>query len=553
MLGKIPKQNFFFFRLMCFKNVPAASVLLAMCVSTALCAAVAAQQPDYGDTLVVGTIGEPSVLIPMLATDSASHDIAGLCYRGLVKYDKDLSIVGDLAHSWEVSPDGLRITFHLRTDVLWEDGTPFTAHDVLFGFKTITDPSTPTAYAEEFKQVEAAEALDNHTFRVTYRQPYAPALTSWGNMTVLPRHLCAGVPIQTSSLARRPVGLGPFCFKEWVPGEKLTMTANPSYFEGRPYLDAYVCRFIPDPATLFLELQAGSVDFMGLTPLQYARQTENAFFQERFQKFRYPTFSYTYLAFNFLHPWFQDKRVRQAIAHAIDRREIIEGVLLGLGEEATGPYVPHTWPYNGDVPVCSFNPQRANELLDEAGWRERDRDGVRMKDGRRFAFSIMTNMGNALRMNTATIIQWRLSQVGIKVSIRVIEWSTLINEFIDKKRFETLLLGWSIGVDPDQYDIWHSSKTREKELNFISYRNETVDRLLEAGRRTFDQAERRKIYAEFQTALADDVPYVFLYVPYALPIVSRRFRNIEPAPIGITYNLHRWYVPHALQRYRLQP
>ncbi|MBN2108030.1 MAG: peptide-binding protein, partial [Deltaproteobacteria bacterium] len=271
---------------------------------------------SYGDRLVVGAIGEPSILIPMLASDSASHDVSGLCYNGLVKYDTDLTIIGDLARSWEISADGLSITFHLRQGVRWEDGAEFTAADVEFGFKTITDSHTPTAYAEDFRQVVKFELLDAYTFRVTYEKPFAPALSSWGNMTVLPRHLLAGKDITKNDLTRKPVGLGPFRFREWVAGEKIVMESNKSYFEGRPYLDSYIYRFIPDAATLFLELQSGSIDLMSLTPLQYMRQTDTAYFKKNFQKFKYPLFTYTYLAFNFRHPWFREKRVRQAIAHA---------------------------------------------------------------------------------------------------------------------------------------------------------------------------------------------------------------------------------------------
>jgi peptide/nickel transport system substrate-binding protein len=158
-------------------------------------------------------------------------------------------------------------------------------------------------------------------------------------------------------------------------------------------------------------------------------------------------------------------------------------------------------------------------------------------------------MGNRLRMNTATIIQWRLKKIGIQVEIRAIEWSTFINEFIDKRRFQAVILGWSIGIDPDQYDIWHSGKTGEKEFNFVSYSNPEVDRLLEAGRRTFDIEQRKKAYFRIQEILAEDVPYIFLYVPDATPILHSRFRGIEPSPIGISYNLHRWYVPEQLQRH----
>ena len=508
---------------------------------------------SYGDRLVVGTIGEPSVLIPMLASDSASHDVSGLCYNGLVKYDTDLTVIGDLARSWEVSADGLMITFHLKQGVLWEDGVEFTAADVKFGFDTIVNPETPTAYAEDFRQVTKFEIIDTYSFRVTYEKPFAPALTSWGNLTVLPKHLLEGKPITKNDLTRKPLGLGPFRFKEWAAGEKIVMEANKTYFEGRPYLDSYIYRFIPDAATLFLELQSGTIDLMTLTPLQYTRQTDTEYFKKNFQKFKYPLFTYVYLAFNFQHPWFQDKRVRQAIAHGIDKQEIVDGVLLGLGDPATGPYVPNTWPYNPHVKKYDFNQGEAKRLLAEAGWRDTDGDGILDRDGKPFEFTVLVGMGNPVRLNSAAIIQWRLEQIGIKMNIRVLEWSTLINEFIDKRRFEAVLLGWSIGLDPDQYDIWHSSKTHEKELNFISYKNPEVDMLLEQGRRTFDTAERKKIYGRMQEVLAEDAPYVFLYVPYTLPIVSSRIRNIQPAPIGISYNLPKWYVPKQLQKNSLVP
>jgi peptide/nickel transport system substrate-binding protein len=302
---------------------------------------------------------------------------------------------------------------------------------------------------------------------------------------------------------------------------------------------------------MFLELQAGGIDMMGLTPIQYTKQTDTDFFRENFQKFRYPVFSYTYWGFNLKHPWFQDRRVRQAVAHAIDKSEIVDVVLFGLGSPATGPYVPNTWPYNPDVKKYEYNLEKAKELLDAAGWKDTDKDGTVDKDGRPFEFTILTNMGNSLRKNTATIIQWKLEKIGIKTEIRLLEWSTFINEFIDKRRFQAVILGWSIGIDPDQYDIWHSSKTGEKEFNFVSYSNQEVDALLEQGRRTFNIEERKKAYYRIQKILADELPYIFLYVPDATPIVHARFKGIRPSPIGISYNLHKWYVPKNLQRHSI--
>ncbi|MBN2106499.1 MAG: peptide-binding protein, partial [Deltaproteobacteria bacterium] len=238
---------------------------------------------------------------------------------------------------------------------------------------------------------------------------------------------------------------------------------------------------------------------------------------------------------------------------AINKKELIDGVLLGLGEPATGPYIPKTWPYNPHVKKYDYNPAGARNLLAQAGWRDSDGDGFLDRDGSPFEFTVLVGMGNPVRLNSAAIIQWRLEQIGIRMNIRVLEWSTLINEFVDKKRFEAILLGWSIGLDPDQYDIWHSSKTHEKELNFISYQNPEVDSLLEQGRRTFDLPGRKKIYGRLQEVLAEDAPYVFLYVPYALPIVSSRFHNITPSPIGISYNINTWYVPKKLQKHSLMP
>lgn len=509
--------------------------------------------PAYGDALVVGSIGEPTILIPMLASDSASHHIAGLIFNGLVKYDTDLSVIGDLAESWDISKNGLVITFHLRKGVKWSDGIEFTADDVMFGYETIINDKTPTAYSEDFRQVKKAEVIDKYTFRVTYAKPFAPALTSWGNLVVLPKHLFKGKDITKNEFTRAPIGLGPYKLKRWVEGQELVLNSYKDYFEGRPYIDNYIFRIIPDLATMFLELKAGGIDMMGLTPVQFAKQTESDFFQSNFQKFRYPQFAYTYMGFNLKHPFFKDKRVRQAIAYAIDKNEIVDVILFGLGTPATGPYVPNTWPYNPNVKKYDYNPDKARQILKESGWEDTDGDGILDKDGKPFSFTILTNMGNSLRINTATIIQWRLKKIGIKVKIRTLEWSTLINEFIDKRRFEAVILGWSIGLDPDQYDIWFSGKTKEKELNFVSYSNPEVDELLEKGRGTFDIEERKKAYFRIQEILADELPYIFLYVPEATQIIHSRFRGIMPSPIGITYNLPKWYVPKKLQRHSMEP
>lgn len=506
--------------------------------------------PAYGDILVEGSIGDASNLIPILSSDATSHSISAQVFNGLVKYDKNLNVVGDLAESWVISDDGLVFTFHLRKGVKWHDGRPFTADDVLYTYQVTVDPKTPTAYAGDFLKVKKAEVIDPYTFRVTYDKPFAPALTSWG-AAILPKHLLEGKDITQSPLARYPIGTGPYLFKEWITGQKIVLTSNPDYFEGRPYIDGYIMRIIPDTATMFLELRAKGVDQMNLTPLQFTRQTENNLFRNNFNKYRYLSFSYTYLGYNLENPLFTDKRVRQAISHAINKEEIIQGVMLGLGKIATGPYKPGTWAYNPNVKKYSYDPDKAKILLADVGWKDTDGDGILDKDGTPFTFEIITNQGNEVRAKCAEIIQRRLADIGIKVKIRIIEWAAFINEFINKRRFDTTILGWTVTLDPDLYDVWHSSKTKPGELNFISYKNEEVDNLLEKGRSTFDRTERKRCYDRIQEIFAEEQPYTFLYVPDALPIISARFKGIEPAPLGIGYNFIKWYVPKSEQKYTM--
>ena len=504
--------------------------------------------PVYGDRIILGTIGDAKRLLPMMASDSASAEIAGLIHNGLVKYDKDIKVVGDLAESWDISADGLTITFHLRRNVKWHDGEPFSAHDCLFTYRKMVDPNVATPYSQDFLRVKDARVLDDHTFRVRYAEPFAPALISWG-MGIMPKHLLENEDLNTTDFARHPVGTGPYKLKEWITGQRIVLEAFDDYFEGRPYIDQYITRIIPDTATMFLELKAQGIDYMGLNPVQYTRQTETPFFEENFRRFRYPSFGYTYMGYNLKDPKFSDQRVRQALTYAIDREGIIKGVLLGLGQVCTGPFPPESWAYNPNVKKYPYNPEKAKAIMAEAGWEDHDGDGILDKDGVRFAFTLLTNQGNEQRAKCAQIIQQNLKEIGIDVKINILEWQAFLHNFVDQRKFEVIILGWALSRDPDLFDIWHSSKTAPQEFNFISYENPEVDRLIMDGVRIFDEEERKEIYQRIHEILAEEQPYTFLYVPDALPIVHIRFHGIEKAPIGIWYDFIKWYVPGTQQRY----
>jgi len=524
--------------------------IAALAVTLAPFAQGAAESPPAsGDTLLVGSIGDASRLLPILATDSASGDIVGLVFNGLLKYNERLEIVGDLAQSWTVSDGGMTITFVLHPNARWHDGVPVTADDVRFTYQKLIDPDVLTPYSSSYELVESVEVLDARTVRVRYREPFAPALESW-MMGVMPKHLLEHEDLNTTTFLRRPVGCGPFRFIRWKTGELIELAANPDYFEHRPHIDRYLSRVIPDQATLFLELLTGRVDLAGLTPLQYRRQTDSPYIRERYRKFRYPSFGFTYLGYNLGDRRFADARVRRAFDLAIDKQALIDGVLFGLGTVATGPYPQESWAYDPFMRPQAPDAAEARRLLTEAGWEDRNGDGVLDKNGTPFRFTIITNQGNEVRRQVAELVQRQLGQLGVDVKIRIIEWSTFVHEFIDKRRFEAVLLGWSLSRDPDLYDLFHSSKTGEGEYNFVGYADPEVDRLLEEGRRTFDRDTRQRIYRQVHRRLAEDMPYTFLYVADALPILHARFRNVQATPIGITYNLIEWYVPRAEQRYR---
>ncbi len=506
-------------------------------------------KPDPGGAIIMGSIGDASILIPGLNSDSASSDITGYVYDGLVKYDKDIKVAPDLAKSWQVSPDGLTITFHLRHGVKWQDGQPFTARDCVFTYRFMTNPKTLTPYRGNWTPIKSVVALDDYTLKVTMKKPFAKAILIW-MMGMLPRHLLKGRDPRKTSLARHPIGTGPFRFVSWKSDQEITVAVNKDYWEGRPYLSRVVTRIIPDTATMFMELKALNIDYMNLTPLQWRRQTNSRFFKKNFKKYKFLAFMYTYLGFNLKSDLFKDRRVRQAIAYAINTRQIIDGVLLGLGQPTVGPYKPGTWPYNNKLKPYPYDPARAARLLAAAGWKKGS-DGRLYKAGRPFEFSLITNLGNESRKNTALIIQHQLKNVGITVRIRILEWTTFLKDFINPGNFQACLLGWTVPPDPDAYNVWHSSSIDKKNrLNFINFRNAEVDRLLVEGRHTLDRKKRKKLYDRFQEILHREVPYVFLYVPYSLVIINSRFRNIKPAPLGLGYNFIRWWVPKGLQKYQ---
>jgi len=503
-----------------------------------------------GGNTINAMIGEPSGLIPMIAGESAASAIAANIFNSLLKYDKNLDLEGDLAKSWTISADQRTITFTLKPDMKWADGKPLTSADVLFTWKLVTDENTRTPYASDYKLVIKAETPDASTFRVSYQEPYAPALDTWAGLQILPKHLLEGQDINTTAFARKPVGSNYYQLERWLNGERISLVKNPHSTQGEAKIERLVSRFIPDAASQFLELMADNIDSMNLNPIQFARIfPSRPDLTEKIGLYKELGNNYTYLGFNLKRKPFDDIRVRQAINYAVNKQELIDGVLLGLGEPVSSPYKPGTRWTNPELTPYPYDPEKALALLKEAGYIDRDREGYLLKDGKRLAFEMLTNQ-NKQREMSAVLIQRRLKEIGIDAKIRVLEWASFIGRFIKTGEFDAVVLGWSLSLDPDQYSIWHSSQQAPGQFNFIGYNNPEVDRLLEQGRLELNPDKRMKIYHEFARILQEDSPIVYLYAGYGLPAIHKRIKGIDnPAPpAGIGHNSHEWYVPEPLRR-----
>ncbi|OIQ89565.1 oligopeptide-binding protein AppA precursor [mine drainage metagenome] len=506
--------------------------------------------PSNGGTLIDAMTGEPSGLIAMIAGESAASAIAGNIFNSLLKYDKNLDITGELAESWAISADQKTITFHLKPNLKWADNQPLTSDDVLFTWQKVTDEKTRTPYGSDYKLVIKAETPDKDTFRVTYAAPYAPALDTWAGLHILPKHLLKDQDINTTAFARHPVGSNYYKLDSWKNGQYLKLTRNPNATQGQARIDSLLSRIIPDKAAQFLELSADNIDLMGLNPIQYARIfPARPELNKNIALYKELGNSYTYLGFNLKRKPFDDVRVRQAINYAINKQEIIDGVLLGLGEPVASPYKPGTRWSNPNLKPYPYDPARAKALLKAAGYEDHDGDGILDKDGKPLSFEILTNQ-NKERELTGVLIQRRLKEVGIETNIRVLEWASFLGRFIKPKEFDAVVLGWSLSLDPDQYSIWHSSQQGPGQFNFISYSNPRVDKLLEAGRLELNPEKRMKIYHEFSKILLEDSPIVYLSAGYGLTAIHKRVKGIDnPAPpAGIGHNSYEWYIPKAYAR-----
>lgn len=410
------------------------------------------------------------------------------------------------------------VIFSLRDGVRWHDGEPFTSRDVAFTYNALMDDAVASPRKSDFDYVLKVETPGLRTVRVTYRKPYGPALTSWMT-SILPAHLLEGKPQAwwVENFNRTPVGTGPYKIGEWKTNEYVRVNRNADYFDApAPWLQAIVFRFLPDQLSLRLAFETRQVDFWSAEPWSVASFEKDP----RFEIFSSPSNSYTYIGWNLRRPLFQDVRVRRALAHAVNIPDMVKYILYGRGEQSLGIFTPNMWFFNPRVVPLLYDPAKAVALLDEAGWKL-GADGIREKDGQRFSFTLISNNGNEIRRDIATLVQDDLKKIGVEVKVELYEWAVLLKNYVNKGEFDAIVLGWALGLDYDQFQIWHSTQSDPGELNMIGYKNPAVDKTLDSLRQEYNRSKILSMAGEMQQTIYNEQPYLFLYVPQSTTVMWR--------------------------------
>ncbi|MFH1086184.1 MAG: ABC transporter substrate-binding protein [Chloroflexota bacterium] len=488
--------------------------------------------PDYGGTYVEGVAGNPRVINPIFCqSNPVDQDLVALLFEGLTAVTDRGEIVPALAERWEISIDGTAYTFYLRQGVLWHDGAPFTAADVVYTVSAIQVPGYQgsPALAELWRTV-VVEQLDTYTVRFRLREPFAPFM-DYTTIGVLPSHVLMGLSTQAlaeSMFNAAPIGTGPFRVDE-VTAQRIVLVANMQYYRARPYLDRLEFIFYPSYQEVYQARQRREIDGVARVLPEHLQAVRA---DETLTLYSAPLSGQVMVALNLDRGIFQDRAVRQALMWALDRQRLVDLVLAGQGAVLHSPILPNSWAYDPTVPRYERDVRKAIQTLEEAGWFDDDRDGVRERGPLKLHFSLATNQDDPVRVRLIQEISQQLAEVGIRAEPDLVEWETLVSERLRLRRFDAALISFQeLTPDPDPYPYWHSSQANEGGLNLANYVDEEADGLLEVARATYGREQRLDLYRRFQFLFAQKVPALLLYQPVYNYAVDAEVRGVQVGPM----------------------
>ncbi len=474
---------------------------------------------EQGGTLTVGTTEISTVLSPLEPSAFGSNDVLDLLFMSLHRYDLETDkMKPELAASWEFSEDLTSITYYLRDDVTWWDGTPVTAEDVYYTYTMMIAPETQYPNIARLRFIDTVEVLGTHTIRFSFSRVYADLLTDSDIMPV-PQHIHKQ---SAGTFGQNPVGNGPYKIEEWVPGSRLVMGVNEAYYRGRPPFDKIEIRYYFDATAMLNDFTQGQLDIiLNITPAAAQRLSgdENIVLDRR------PGNTFTYVGWNLKHAHLVDAEIRRALSLAINTRGLLDSIFGGMGTISNGPLPPSSWGYSNDVIPLGHDLAGAREILQSKGFVDRNRNGILDKNGQDLVLNIITNSESSDRVALLNAITRDLEELGVQVRARTLRTDKFIRAIINRD-FDGFVMGWSVGekIDPTVY--WYSDETRGI-YNFISYKNETVDSLIDQGVAMLNRKKAKGIWHVFQKIVYEDLPYTFLVVPDAISASHKRVKGIE--------------------------
>lgn len=504
-------------------------------------------QKQLQGEIVYGMVGDPVIFNPILSTDTPSGNINDRVYQGIVRSNDKLEMVNNLAESIDYSEDGLTWTVKIREGVKWHDGEPFSAEDVVFTYQTIMHPDYTGVRKSNFNSVESVEVTSEFEFKMNLKRPDASLLTKL-NIGIIPKHIFGEIEVaklREHPANMEPIGTGPYKWGEWAKGQYITLVANEDYWGEGPWIEQVRFQFFQDNQVVLSAFEAGEIDYLGSIPPDDVDRVKQAL-ESGYNFYEFPANGYTYFGLMQTHPILGDRNVRQALAYGLDRQQIVDTIYNGRATVLNTNMPPISWAFKDGLNDYAYNKEKAIELLEASGWTKVGADGIRVKDGERLSFSLVTSSGNTQYEAVLIVTEQQWKEIGVEVDVQYYEWSVLVEKYLDVGEFEAYMLAWSLGLDPDCYLFWHSSAAYDEQgilqgFNDVVYKNERMDELLELGRETMDQDARKEIYGEVQTMLNEDLPNLFMYTQNYTAGMNKKFKGVTFSPLGPIFP-ELWYI-----------
>jgi len=529
----------------------------------------ATQQPDYseGDWLISAFTTGLKTITPLVSSDAYASQVQNYVLESLLIRNPDtLEWEGLIASDWQVSDDGLEITFQLRKDVTFSDGKPLTAEDIVFTFDFIMNESIAAPRERSYlEKIESVVTTNPHEVIFKFREPYFESLSLAGGLDIMAKHFYSPYleePEKFNQSKGLLLGSGPYRLadaKGWTPDLGFVeLDRNPRYWgDVQPSFDRLIWRIIENQTAELTAFRNGEIDDYSARPVEYKKLQDDAQIKSISDNYEYmsPIVGYSYIGWNQRKEkdptWFADKTIRQAMTYLTDREQIIKDIYLGYAEVAISPFNPRTAQHNKSLTAREFNPDKAMELLTAAGFSDRNGDGLlEDKDGKPFEFEMVFFQDNQDTKRVVLLLKDLYARAGIKMIPKPTEWSVML-DLLKKKNFDAITLGWTSGLETDIYQMFHSSQTQEGGDNFINYENKILDDLIVKARSTVDEEERMPLWQEAEKIMFEDQPYTFLMRGKRLAFIDKRLKNLEMTKLGLNTGVPvEWYVPEALQKHQ---